>query len=121
MDESHRLIGIEEKLNEITTLIHEHFQSCLLSMNNIYLKSIAQLTEDNFQDFQQRRKVQDVVKNLESHINRISTGVKEDIKYYQFLREKNRNQENFINFIFYVDNVLPSLTLKLIGSYLGVS
>ena len=53
-------------------------------MNNIYLKSIAQLTEDNFQDFQQRRKDTDVVKNLESHINRISTGVKEDINTINF-------------------------------------
>ena len=94
MDDFQKLMRVEQKLNEITTLIHEHFQSCLLSMNNIHLKSIAQLTEDNFQDFQQRREYTGVVKNLESHSIRISSGIKEQIQHIQDLKKRNDQLKN---------------------------
>ena len=121
MDDLQKLMSVEQKLNKITTLIHEHFQSCLRkNMELEIFRNIASLMEENFQDFQQRREYTDVVENLESHSIRISSGIKEQIQNIQDLKKKNSDQENFINFIFCVDNLLPSLTLKLIGSYLGV-
>lgn len=122
MDDFQKLIGIEKKFNKITKLIHENFQSCLRkNMELEIFRNIARLSEEHFQDFQQRREYTCVVENLESHSIRISSGIEEQIQNIQDLKKKNSDQGNFINFIFCVDNILPSLTLKLIGSYLGVS
>ena len=54
-------------------------------------KKIARLSEEHFQDFQQRREYTCVVENLESHSIRILSGVMEQIQQIQDL-EKQKDQ-----------------------------
>lgn len=95
MDDLQKLMWVEKKLNEVSTLIHEDFQSCLgENMELEIFKNIARLSEKHFQDFRQRREYTGVVENLESHSIRISSGIKEQIEHIQDLKKRNDQLKN---------------------------
>ena len=95
MDDLQKLMSVEQKLNEITTLIHENFQSCLRkNMELEIFRNIVRLSEEHFQDFQQRREYTGVVENLESHSIRILSGIREQIQHIQDLKKRNDQLKN---------------------------
>jgi len=100
MNDLGKLMRVEEKLNEITNLIHENYQGSLLKKikKDIYkmyekdiFKRIAIISEENFQGFQYRREYRGVVENLEFHSIRILSGIREQIEHIQDL-EKQKDQ-----------------------------
>ena len=107
MDDFQKLLSVETKFNDSSTIVlHRNFKSRLneYSQEDIF-KRIIKLEEENFEEFQRDRLHNDVVTNLEIHSLRISNGIKEQIQCIQDLKEENKKiQEQLQTKFKYINN-----------------